>query len=120
MLVIRDKQKRAFRAHLSKRFENKMIVHIEKFYPDHYAALSQENTRELIKYGIESAAHYDIVSERDVCKFIDLMIVFGPDFDKNPDSKWASDILTDATHTHPGVKVDALYDAGMVEIKASL
>ena len=118
MLQIRKEQTAVFENASRIDFVNRMVVHIRKFFPDHYAALKEENTRQLIEYGIDRAATHGIVNECDVCKFTDLMIGFGPGFDEDPKCAWAAQILGDATITNPSEKVDKLYDHGLSRLKA--
>jgi hypothetical protein len=47
----------------------------------------------MVRHGIQRAKVYGIKSRRDVCKYIDLMIVFGRDFDTNKRTGWAREIL---------------------------
>src|SRR5687768_3870557 len=59
------------------RFETSMVVHLNKCFPDQCRALGEPRVRETIRYGIERASVYGITAQRDVCKYIDLMFVFG-------------------------------------------
>ena len=70
-----------------------MLVHLRKFFPKQCAALGELQLRETIGHGIRRAAHYGITAKRDVCKYIDLMIVFGRDFDSDKRFRWAREIL---------------------------
>lgn len=118
MLTIRKEQTAVFEETSRRDFKDRMIVHIRKFFPDHFAALQEENTRQLIDYGIERAAIHGIVNECDVCKFTDLMIGFGPGFDEDPKCAWAAQILGDTATSNPSEKVDKLYDHGLSRLKA--
>ena len=51
---------------------------------------------------------YGIVTECDVCKYIDLMIAFGRDFDQ--ECVWARETLTDE-EADLADRIDALYEA---------
>jgi hypothetical protein len=84
MVVIRQEQFVAFSQFEMRKFEDWMIEHLQKFFPVQFAELGHGAVRQLIQCGIQRAATYDIRSRRDVCKYIDLMVVFGPDFDKDP------------------------------------
>lgn len=69
-------------------------------------AMGEPQLRETIQYGIQRATAYGIVGNSDVCKYIDLMVVFGRDFDTAPRFPWAAEILT--TSKNPSVKSFAL------------
>jgi hypothetical protein len=96
-----------------KNFEDRMLVHLEKFFPQHVTALGEEKTRFLVRFGVERAKTYGIVSERDVCKYIDLMVSLGVEFDTDPKLPWASRILNDPSMKSPRFKTDTLFKAGL-------
>ncbi len=66
--------------------------------------------------GIEKASHYGIVSERDVCKFTDLMFAFGEMFDKDTKLPWAVAILTDSGIEDPSTRTNRLWDTAQAYI----
>ena len=114
MLKIRKEQNDELAKAAVKRFEDWMVVHLNKFFPDHCKALGEDGTREAIQYAIKCAAGYEIVSERDVCKYTDLMFTFGRDFDKDPNLPWAGKILNDeALKAQPTKKTNRLYKTAM-------
>ncbi len=117
MLTIRKEQTAVFEDASRLDFENRMMAHIKKFFPEHYAALAEEKTRQLIQFAIERAETHGIVNERDVCKFTDLMIAFGPGFEQDPKCPWAAKILTDPAVTTPSKRVDKLYDQGISRLE---
>jgi hypothetical protein len=113
MLTIRQDQAEVFRQNALRKFEDRMITHIGKFFPKEFAALGEAKTRETIQYGIKRAKSYGIVAERDVCKYIDLMVVFGRDFDRDKRLPWARSVLEDPTLRGPSDRTDRLYKAAM-------
>jgi len=119
MLKIRKEQDQELAKASLKSFEDRMVVHIRKHYPTHYEKLGEENTRVLIQYGIERAATYEVVSERDVCKYIDLMVSFGPDYDIDARHPWAAKALNDKRLKDPSVKINTTYDTGMESLRHS-
>jgi hypothetical protein len=84
-----------------------MVGHLGKFFPDEFAAIGEPAIREMIRYGIQRAATYGIVGQRDVCLYLDVMVEFGRDFDVNV--PWASAILNDDMDDDPSSKVDRLF-----------
>ena len=70
-----------------------MLVHLRRFFPAQGAAAGEEEIREMVRHGIERAGVYGIKSRADVCKYIDLMTVFGRDFDTDKRHRWAGEIL---------------------------
>lgn len=111
MLTIRQEQLVAFSTEESNKFEKRLLHHLKKFFPAQYQAAGDVKMRELVKEGIHRAASYGITAERDSCKYVDLMIVLGPDFDKDPKLPWAEKILTShALEDKPASKVEQLCD----------
>jgi len=94
MLTIRQSQIEIFSAVEVRRFEDWMVSHLRRFFPLQCAALAEAELRESIQRGIVRAARYGIRTKRDVCKFIDVMIVLGEDFDSAEAPDWARKILS--------------------------
>jgi hypothetical protein len=94
MLTIRQAQFAAFSQAELRKFENWMVAHLRKFFPDQCTALEEAKLIETIQYGIRRAATYEIKIKRDVCKYIDLMIILGRDFDSDGRYLWLSQILS--------------------------
>jgi hypothetical protein len=110
-LTIRQTQMEAFSRVEIRKFEDWMINHLTQFFLAQCMALGNTQLRELIQDGIKRAAGYGITTQRDVCKFIDLMIVFGRDFDTDRRNAWAHEILR--RDNDPRSKVRALHDAAI-------
>lgn len=111
MLTIRREQLTVFGPLGKKAFEDRMLEHLDKFFPDQCKALGEPKLHETIQYGTQRAASYRIVSERDVCKYIDLMIFYGRDFDKDTNFPWAQTILQNKNIRNPSAKIERLYKA---------
>src|SRR5580704_896684 len=111
MLTIRKEQLAAFGLLGEKTFEDRVIAHLKKVFPEQSESLGEPKLRESIQYGKQRAASYKIISERDVCKYIDLMIVYGRDFDKDPNHPWAQSILQNQAIRSPSSKIERLYKA---------
>ncbi len=95
MLIISKEQMTAFSEDMLNRFENRVIDHINRFFPEQCEALDETQLREVIRYGTGRADDYDIVAERDVCRHIHLMFRFGRYYDTDPALPWAVAILKD-------------------------
>jgi len=120
MLRIRKEQNDELAKVALKRFEDGMVIHLNECFPEECKALGAEATRATIRYGMERAADYDIVSQRDICIYTDVMFVFGTDFDKDPNLPWAGQILSDKSlKDRPHEKTDKLYDAALENIETA-
>lgn len=111
MFVVRRRQIEAMRARLEQRFEEQMVIHLHTFFPERCAELGEPGVRTAIIYAINRAARYDITSERDICKYLNLMFVYGFQFDVDPELPWAAAILNDATLGRSSVKMHLLMKA---------
>lgn len=83
----------ALNADMRRRFEARMLAHVRKFFPQRCAMLRDAGTMEWIASGIDRAAKYGIKAEVDVCRYIDVMFIFGPEFDADSRFPWAARIL---------------------------
>lgn len=100
MVTLRKKQMAVLASYMRKRFEDRVVRHIADSHPAQFNKLvspssGDEPVRILVRQGIEKAAGYQIRSERDVERFIDLLVVLGRDFETRADAAWAKDILRD-------------------------
>jgi hypothetical protein len=117
ILAMRQAQLAAFSHAEVQKFEVRMIAHLRRFFPKQCAALTEPQLRELIQHGIKRAADHKITSERDVCKFIDLTIVFGRDFDADKKLPWASRILKNRNAA--ASRIQSLYQAAQPHLGRS-
>lgn len=111
MLTIRKEQMAVFGPLGKKAFEDRMLTHLKKVFPEQSESLGEPKLREIIQYGTQRAAAYRIITERDVCKYIDLMIFYGRDFDKDAKLPWAQSILQNQAIRNPSSKIERLYKA---------
>jgi len=106
MLPMRKEQIAAFSAAEVNKFEDWMVTHLRKFFPRQCNQLGELPLRETIRYGISRAANYGLLAKRDVCKYIDVMLVLGRDFDKDRRYPWAAGTL--GRTMDPGVKMQTV------------
>lgn len=106
-----------FAAGTLRKFEDLVLAHLKKFFPNQCKALGEARIRETIRYGVDRARGYQIVAERDVCKYIDLVIVLGRDFDTDDELPWAGRILR--ASRPPAEKVERVRDAAKMHLKDS-
>ena len=116
MLKIRKKQNNVLAKAAVKRFEDRVLVHLKKFWPDECKELTEKGVRESIRTGIENAKKYGIETEYDVARYIDLMYTLSSDFDSNTEISWPSEILND-TDMNARKKMDTLYERTEQELQ---
>ena len=119
MLVIRETQMMAFEKAAIRNFENRMIEHLEEFFPRHCAILGSDQVRKVIRLGLERAEKYGLISERDVHLYVGLMFMLGSYFDCDLQLPWAAKILTDKYILDPNVRASRLYDRAMAYLNGS-
>ena len=117
MLTIRQAQFAVLSQLEVQKFEDWMLVHLKKFFPRQSAALGDTQLRETVRHGIEQAAGYGLTARCDVCKYIDLMVVFGRDFDTDKRYPWAAEILSE--RRNPSAKTQALHGAALKHLRQS-
>lgn len=83
-------------AHALKRFEDRMVLHLEEYAPAAVRPVSDDDLRRLIRDGIRRAAGYDVVDSVDVERYLELMIDYGAGFDTAEETRWAGDVLRDS------------------------
>jgi hypothetical protein len=111
MLTIRKEQLAVFGPVGKNAFEARVVAHIKKVFPEQSQTLGEPKLQETIQYGTQRAAAHRIISERDVCKYIDLMILYGRDFDKDPNLPWVQSVLQNPAIRDPASKIERLYKA---------
>jgi hypothetical protein len=109
MFTLHSHHTDAFDKDIRRRFENRMVDHLNAFFPAQCGQLGEKEVRNWINLGIQRAGSYGIVSERDVCKYIDIMFVHGRNFDSDPRKPWAASILT-AKSVDPADKTRVLFE----------
>ncbi|WP_069472304.1 hypothetical protein [Candidatus Marithrix sp. Canyon 246] len=93
MLTIREEQMDVFSQAMLKPFENSMVVHLNNNFPDETREISEGELRVLIQKGIKQAEQYQITLEDDVRRYLEFMVMYDQNFETNPNTAWASEIL---------------------------
>jgi hypothetical protein len=91
--TIRQGHVLAFARRDSQNFEDWMTAHVQRVFPQAATAMPDTALRQLIRTGIDRAAASGIKSKRDVCKYIDLMLLLGDSFESDDRFPWAAKIL---------------------------
>jgi hypothetical protein len=113
MLVIREPQMAALGRRHRAGFDARLRDHLRRFFPERCAALGDVGLDEAIAHGVGRAHEHGLTAERDVCKYVDLMFVFGRDFDLPEQQPWAARILRRLATSPPSARVEALMDKAM-------
>lgn len=92
-MKIRKVQMEELSKAMLKQFEDRMVVHLRSAFPEQTQDLPEPALRATIRSGIDSAAKYDVTDEVDVRRYLECVVLYGPDFDTNPKTAWAGRIL---------------------------
>ena len=91
-------------------FEQSLAEHCRRFFPRISSALG-DNLPSSILEAIGRGRAHGFDTQRDLCKYINLVFTFGRDFDRSSLFPWASRICRSAL---PGpAKMEELYAAGL-------
>lgn len=116
MLGIRREQLVAFSRDEANKFEDWMVAHANRFFQPKCGAIGESKLREVIRYGIHRAGAYGLKAKRDVCKYIDVMLALGRDFDSDVRFPWVPQIL--AQQAAPGTRAQTLLQAAVNHLKS--
>src|SRR5438132_13371033 len=93
MLTIRKEQEEVLAGYMAKNFQERIVKHVKRFWPEQCRALGDEQVRESVRTGLARARGYGMSTEYDLARYIDLMYWLGTDFDTGPSFPWAVQIL---------------------------
>lgn len=109
MFVLKNQQIEVYKEIALKNFEDKMLNHIKEFFPNHFNMIPEDCIREIIQLGYEKAKGYGFTTQRNVCLYINIMLVVGSNFDVDPMYSWVSTHLVDSGD-YPNVRMNRLSD----------
>lgn len=95
MLTVRHTQIEALRHSAAQQFEEDLVRHLHEFAPAHCEVIGDVGVRATIRLGVERAAGYGFRARGPVRFYVELMFMFGSDFDTDPQLPWAAIVLTD-------------------------
>jgi hypothetical protein len=93
MLKIRKTQMDSLSEYTLRQFENRMAVHLRTTFPKYTEDLAEAELRVRIHTGVAQAAQYNVTVEDDVRRYLEYVTMYSVDFDTNPQSAWAGEIL---------------------------
>lgn len=112
-LLIRKEQMKILEIATLRRFEDEMVQHVKNIAPIQFDVTDEEGVRRFVRMGIERAEAYGFTNRGPVRFYIELMLMFGCDFDSDPQYAWAGEILNEEGNDTQMEKADRLYDKTM-------
>jgi hypothetical protein len=116
MLTIRKEQFAVFQSNELTKFEEPTYLRLNSLYPAKCQDLGETHLRKLIRYGVQRAASYEITRTEEVRTYIDVMMLLGPDFDKDANYPWAKSLLQDEAVKDAKIKVDRLHQTAIKQL----
>jgi hypothetical protein len=110
MFIIRKRHMDACAGVAMRNFEDRVLEHLRESSPDKVKDLGEPKTREAVQQAVKKAQGYGLVSERDICMFIDVAFKLGMDFDQDPRYPWAAEILEGRDRQPPATRADRLLE----------
>jgi hypothetical protein len=101
---LRQEHVDAFAAEQRARFLARMTASLAEVWPRHLEYGGPERLRRIIAGGIAAAEGYGLRTERQLARYLNVMMALGYLFDRQP---WAQAILTHPTHP-PDLKIEIL------------
>jgi len=93
MINIRQSQIEVFEEIASQQFEDEMVIHSKEFSPILCKVIGDEQLRLAIKYAIRNAEFHGFTLRGTIRLYIELMFLFGSNFDSDPQYNKLSEIL---------------------------
>ncbi len=81
-LTIRHAQLDAFTTSAREQYLTDMVKHVKTYFPSRHAQLGDVALRNTLAEVIKKAELYKFRNKRDICKFINVAMTFGVDFDR--------------------------------------
>ena len=111
MLVIRKEQVEVMESAAAGEFEQTLFEHIKKIAPKHVDSIGDDGTREIIKGGIERAGGHGFTKRGPVRFFVEMMFLFGSEFDTDPLLPWVDGVLSNTSIQNQMERADILHEA---------
>jgi hypothetical protein len=111
MLRIRKEQLDALEHEACRGFEMDMLEHLRTFSPRMSDLLGVSGSSRVVRLGIERAEGYGFTCRGPIRLYIELMILFGSAFDRDPLLPWATEILNARTIGDEMFRAEHLYDS---------
>jgi hypothetical protein len=104
MLVIRQPQREILASPHEARLRERLQHHLSDHFPDECSALGV-GLEQVVGDGLAKARDYGLRTERDLVKFLNLVVALGLEFDREP---WAARVLS-RDDRGPTLRINQLY-----------
>ena len=112
MLTIRAEQAALLIAAGERHTEARAMGHLKSCIAEICAMMTEADLLEIIRWGRSRSRRYGIEREYDFFRYLNLMFMFGVDFDISPQYPWAARTLT--SKGRAAARMDLLMDHAML------
>jgi|SRR4051812_43553955 hypothetical protein len=109
MLTIRNEQMRAMEDARRRAFVPRLLEHARACHAERTAALGEAGLAEHVRAMLRLADRYEVVGGQDLCRLLDLSLVFGLGWDSSEDLRWMHVRMQDPTLPDPGRRLAILF-----------
>lgn len=117
MLKIRNEQIKALEDVAKQNFEKDLVRHIKEFAPKHSEVIQEEGVQNVVRLGMERAEKYGFTRRGPVQFYVELMFMFGSDFDTDFQMPWASGVLNNDQIKDEMERADFLHEKMLEYLK---
>lgn len=93
MLRLSASQIKALDEAAARRFQQRMVQHIRRYFPEQCSILSADEIVMQVERNIASAKAYGITEKRDVCRYLNIVMAMGGSAAAMEEQAWATRIL---------------------------
>lgn len=108
MLIIRNDQLALLAADRLRQFVETMCLHLREQFPQALAGTSEPALHDQVRLALAQARGYGLQGARDCCRYLNLCVTYGWDFDQREENAWMRRYLTDAGISVPGRRLERL------------
>lgn len=99
-------------------FEGDMVFHIARYFPARFILMGETAALATVRLAIDRARGHGMVMKRDVCLYLNCMVVLGSHFDQDPKFAWAKELLGPADGGSPSERMTRV-NGRMVQLAKS-
>ncbi len=109
MFVIRKHQMEALARSQEERFRQEMVDHVKTYFPEARARMNDAALHRHVAEVLDKASTFELTSRRDLCRFLNLTMVCGKDFDTARKTRWIHDKIMSCPVDERGLLISKIY-----------
>ena len=108
MLTIRNAQMKVLSAQQRQKFVDAMCEFLRIQFNQELESISQTSLQAKVSAALNTASHYGLRSHRDCCRYLNLAVTLGWEFEQLPENAWMLEYLTDPNAGNPSQRLHRL------------